>query len=114
MRCRPGLFDVEERLKRLSNLGHQLPAFAAAVELKACCCPGDRMCSTLWARSPLSIFEISSTPSSSSSWRFMLSGASLKLASTARDQVHRCRSLCRSIASGQGPPLALLACPKPP
>jgi transposase, IS5 family len=30
----PGLFDVEERLKRLSDLGDQLEAFAAAVDFE--------------------------------------------------------------------------------
>jgi transposase, IS5 family len=34
MRCQPGLFDVEERLKRLSDLGDQLLAFAAAVDFE--------------------------------------------------------------------------------
>jgi len=30
----PGFFDVEERLKRLSDLGDQLEAFAAAVDFE--------------------------------------------------------------------------------
>ena len=30
----PGLFDVEDRLKRLSDLGDQLEAFAAVVEFE--------------------------------------------------------------------------------
>jgi transposase, IS5 family len=30
----PGFFDVEERLKRLSDLGDQLEGFAAAVEFE--------------------------------------------------------------------------------
>jgi transposase, IS5 family len=34
MRCQPGLFDVDERLKRLSDLGDQLLAFAAAVDFE--------------------------------------------------------------------------------
>ena len=34
MRGQPGLFDVEDRLKRLSDLGDQLLAFAAAVDFK--------------------------------------------------------------------------------
>ena len=32
MDCQPGFFDVEERLRRLSDLGDQLEAFAAAVD----------------------------------------------------------------------------------
>ena len=34
MRGQPGLFDVDERLKRLSDLGDQLLAFAAAVDFE--------------------------------------------------------------------------------
>ncbi len=34
MRGQGGLFDVEERLKRLSDLGDQLLAFAAAVDFE--------------------------------------------------------------------------------
>jgi hypothetical protein len=30
----PGFFDVEDRLKRLSDLGDQLEAFAAAVDFE--------------------------------------------------------------------------------
>jgi IS5 family transposase len=31
----PGLFDVDERLKRLSDLGDQLLGFADAVDLRS-------------------------------------------------------------------------------
>ena len=34
MRGQPGFFDVDERLKRLSDLGDQLEAFAAAVDFE--------------------------------------------------------------------------------
>ena len=34
MRGQPGLFDVDDRLKRLSDLGDQLLAFAAAVDFE--------------------------------------------------------------------------------
>ena len=34
MRCQPGFFDVDERLRRLSGLGDQLLAFAAAVDFE--------------------------------------------------------------------------------
>ena len=34
MRRQPGLFDVDDRLKRLSNLGDQLLVFAGAVDFK--------------------------------------------------------------------------------
>jgi hypothetical protein len=34
MRGQPGLFDVDLRLKRLSDLGDQLLAFAAAVDFE--------------------------------------------------------------------------------
>ena len=34
MRGQPGFFDVDERLKRLSDLGDQLVAFAAAVDFE--------------------------------------------------------------------------------
>ena len=35
MRGQPGFFDVDDRLKRLSDLGDQLEAFAAAVDFEA-------------------------------------------------------------------------------
>jgi hypothetical protein len=34
MRGEPGLFDIDERLKRLSDLGDQLLAFAKVVDFK--------------------------------------------------------------------------------
>ena len=34
MRCAPGLFDVDERMKRLSDLGDQLLAFARVVDFE--------------------------------------------------------------------------------
>ena len=34
MRGQPGFFDVDDRLKRLSDLGDQLQAFAAAVDFE--------------------------------------------------------------------------------
>jgi hypothetical protein len=34
MRCQPGFFDIDERLKRLSDLGDQLEAFAQAVDFE--------------------------------------------------------------------------------
>ena len=34
MATQPGFFDVEDRLKRLSDLGDQLEAFSAAVDFE--------------------------------------------------------------------------------
>jgi IS5 family transposase len=34
MRDQPGIFDVDDRLKRLSDLGDQLEAFQAAVDFE--------------------------------------------------------------------------------
>ncbi len=34
MRGQPGFFDIDERLKRLSDLGDQLEAFAGAVDFE--------------------------------------------------------------------------------
>ena len=34
MRVQPGFFDIDERLKRLSDLGDQLEAFAGAVDFE--------------------------------------------------------------------------------
>lgn len=34
MRGQPGFFDIDERLKRLSDLGDQLEAFARAVDFE--------------------------------------------------------------------------------
>lgn len=34
MRSQPGFFDIDERLKRLSDLGDQLEAFAGAVDFE--------------------------------------------------------------------------------